>query len=444
MRCLTIIFGAVLVLFSLHQAQAKIIHVPDDSSTIQGGINGAVNGDTVLVAEGHYYERISFYGKRILVTSEFMNDSDAVHIHNTIIDANTDSLGVADTGSVVCFASEENSGSVLQGFTIQNGIGTLDESGYRRGGGIYCGHSSPTITSCTITDNEAEGGGGTLCLQSSPNIESCTIIGNTAFYWPGGNHIIADNKDNLGPSGVGSGGGILCLDSSHPAINNCTIRENTAFVPLAGGFGGGISCLESSPVITYCAICRNGAISWGGGIICVSSFLSILNSTITQNEAIDGGGILCNDCLLWINNSILWNDTPDEIYEYPDMPSNVIVTFSDVEGWLGALNCCPMFCNSNNDNYYLSENSCCVGAGEGGVDIGAFGVGCSYLLGDANGDGVINSADVVYLINYLFKGGPAPDPLDAGDVNCDGEINSADVVYLIDYLFKGGPPPCEP
>lgn len=63
------------------------------------------------------------------------------------------------------------------------------------------------------------------------------------------------------------------------------------------------------------------------------------------------------------------------------------------------------------------------------------------IRGDANGDGVINSADVVYLINYLFKDGPPPDPLEAGDVNCDEIINSADVVYLINYLFKGGPPP---
>ena len=63
------------------------------------------------------------------------------------------------------------------------------------------------------------------------------------------------------------------------------------------------------------------------------------------------------------------------------------------------------------------------------------------LCGDANRDGVINSADVVYLINYLFKNGPAPDPLSIGDVNGDEIINSADVVYLINYLFKSGPPP---
>jgi len=64
-----------------------------------------------------------------------------------------------------------------------------------------------------------------------------------------------------------------------------------------------------------------------------------------------------------------------------------------------------------------------------------------YIPGDANGDGVSNSADVTYLINYLFINGPAPDPLRAGDVNCDGNVNSADVVYLTNYLFVGGPAP---
>ncbi|KPJ65376.1 hypothetical protein AMJ44_10375 [candidate division WOR-1 bacterium DG_54_3] len=63
------------------------------------------------------------------------------------------------------------------------------------------------------------------------------------------------------------------------------------------------------------------------------------------------------------------------------------------------------------------------------------------MLVDATADGIINSADAVYLINYLFKNGPEPDPMEAGDANCDGIINSADVVYLTNYLFKGGPPP---
>jgi hypothetical protein len=64
-----------------------------------------------------------------------------------------------------------------------------------------------------------------------------------------------------------------------------------------------------------------------------------------------------------------------------------------------------------------------------------------YLPGDPNHDGIINSADIVYLINYLFKGGPQPDPIESGDTNGDEVINSSDVVYLINYLFKGGPEP---
>jgi len=68
----------------------------------------------------------------------------------------------------------------------------------------------------------------------------------------------------------------------------------------------------------------------------------------------------------------------------------------------------------------------------------------AYDPGDVNRDGMVNSSDIVYLIDYLFKGGPDPDPLESGDVNCDEAVNSADIVSLIDYLFKNGPAPCSP
>lgn len=69
--------------------------------------------------------------------------------------------------------------------------------------------------------------------------------------------------------------------------------------------------------------------------------------------------------------------------------------------------------------------------------------------GDVNfpgGDGVINSADVVFLLNYLYKNGVAPDPYLEGDVTCDDTINSADIVFLLNYLFRKGPIPrcCAP
>jgi hypothetical protein len=61
--------------------------------------------------------------------------------------------------------------------------------------------------------------------------------------------------------------------------------------------------------------------------------------------------------------------------------------------------------------------------------------------GDANGDGAIDAGDVVYLIDYLYRDGPAPNPPELGDANCDGAIDPGDVVYLINYLFREGPPP---
>ncbi len=61
--------------------------------------------------------------------------------------------------------------------------------------------------------------------------------------------------------------------------------------------------------------------------------------------------------------------------------------------------------------------------------------------GDASGDGVVDVADVIYLINYLFRNGDPPDPLASGDENGDCEVNIGDVIYLINYLFREGPPP---
>ncbi|MCK5126538.1 MAG: dockerin type I repeat-containing protein [candidate division Zixibacteria bacterium] len=65
----------------------------------------------------------------------------------------------------------------------------------------------------------------------------------------------------------------------------------------------------------------------------------------------------------------------------------------------------------------------------------------NIVCGDANGDGEVNIGDTVYLINYVFNGGPAPDPIEAGDANNDDEVNIGDGVFIINYAFKGGPEP---
>ncbi|MFH2055022.1 MAG: dockerin type I domain-containing protein [bacterium] len=65
-----------------------------------------------------------------------------------------------------------------------------------------------------------------------------------------------------------------------------------------------------------------------------------------------------------------------------------------------------------------------------------------FICGDANADQIVNITDAVYLVQYIFSSGPAPQPLSSGDVNCDGVPNITDAVYLIGFIFNSGPVPC--
>lgn len=65
----------------------------------------------------------------------------------------------------------------------------------------------------------------------------------------------------------------------------------------------------------------------------------------------------------------------------------------------------------------------------------------TYTCGDANGNGAVNILDVTAILAFLYKGGPAPQPLEAADANGNGAVNILDGTYLIGYLFKNGPEP---
>jgi hypothetical protein len=102
---------------------------------------------------------------------------------------------------------------------------------------------------------------------------------------------------------------------------------------------------------------------------------------------------------------------------------------------------------SESDNYKIPVNSGGQPSAIGLSESANWGVETGYVLaarvtrGDVNVDGIINVGDIVYLVSYLYKGGPQPCPVEAGDVNLDAIVNVGDVVYLVSYLYKGGPPP---
>ncbi|MBD3380996.1 MAG: hypothetical protein GF404_02240 [candidate division Zixibacteria bacterium] len=63
--------------------------------------------------------------------------------------------------------------------------------------------------------------------------------------------------------------------------------------------------------------------------------------------------------------------------------------------------------------------------------------------GDANADGINDASDVSFVMNYMFNGGPAPDPPESADVNCDTKVNMLDLVFLVDFVFRDGHDPCD-
>ena len=193
-------------------------------SSIQDAINDAEYGEYILVHDGTYVENLNFLGKTITVRSE---NGAAL----TIIDGNA-------AGSVVSFNHGEGQDSVLDGFTLQDGLAP-------RGGGIACYSSSPSVINCLIKGNVAQAGGGIHCNYSKPFINNCAIVDN-----------FISTIDNALPA---SGGGINCIRSS-PTIANSVIKGNLA----PGNSGGGIYCFESSPYVTECSIMDNFSLIGGG------------------------------------------------------------------------------------------------------------------------------------------------------------------------------------
>ncbi|MDQ4131803.1 MAG: hypothetical protein M3179_01040 [Actinomycetota bacterium] len=129
--------GAALAVVAGPAMASQDILVPGRAPTIQAAIDAAADGDSVVVDPGTYYENIDYRGKRIEVRSSGGRDV-------TVIDG-------GGAGPAVTFASGEDLGSVLRGFTVRHG--TPGEESNFAGGGVSISGSSPTIVGNLIRDN---------------------------------------------------------------------------------------------------------------------------------------------------------------------------------------------------------------------------------------------------------------------------------------------------
>lgn len=265
---------------------AATIYVPRDEPTIQAGIDRAKNGDIVLVADGTYKGEgnvnIDFRGKEITVKSVSGPDSTTINC-----------LWTPETRGFI-FQNQETNNTLLEGFTILNGIHDL-------GGGIHIYDASPTIKNCVISRNKAtaKGGGGIYLFNSDAIILDCIISNNTARSNGAGifieGEMIRDGtvlrETRAEPSIRNSeiignrGSGVFTFHSINPNIQNCNISQNT---------GRGIEynfMARTNIPITDCTISQNT----GGGVkVSEYSVMKITNSIIKHNTATEGAGIYCS------------------------------------------------------------------------------------------------------------------------------------------------------
>ena len=316
-----------------------------------------------------------------------------VELMNTTINGNATTHPDAGGGGI-CVQSSElriKNCSIQSNDTLQNGGGIdvydstidiwktiiLNNQAGAAGGGIYFGASSGVrsiqIEQSVIQQNTAGTTGGGICfstaLSFTPQLAFCSFVVNTAQGNGGGmdiygaEPIIAFSLFYGNESG-GMGGGAY-LSAASPGLICCTFDSNN------GVTGAGLYLNASEPVLLNGLLTDNHATGSGGGIYAYKSNYNAGNLTIADNIADDGGGgIALNMTTMTLINSILWNNSIDEINQ---TSSTLTVQYSDIKGGFsgtGNINADPLFVTGINGDYFLSQtasgdvaDSPCVDAG---------------------------------------------------------------------------------
>lgn len=164
----------------------------------------------------------------------------------------------------------------------------------------------------------------------------------------------------------------------------------------------------------------------------------------------DGYGDVCDNCPAVINpdQADADGDGDGDVCDNCPSVANADQLDNDSDGLGNACDNCDDIANPGQEDGDADGvgdvcDNCPDVANPTQADSDGNGVGdaCDYICGDVNDDGNVNVGDAVYLINWIFRGGPAPASLNAADANNDGANNVGDAVYLVNYIFRSGPPP---
>ena len=284
-------------------------------NSIQSAIDLSVDGDTILVAAGTYYENINFNGKNISVIGEDRE--------TTIIDG-------GQNGSVIT-VENVNEGLEIANLTLQNGLSN-------DGGGMFINQSNITLNNMNLTHNQATSlGGGIEAISSMIEISHSNISHNIASIG-GGIHGDYNNitvnytliSNNIANSGTG--GGAAAFWEGNQTFNNCTIVSN------------------KTPNGEKCAFKSERDV--------ITIYNSIIDDHDCQDHIVFGGG----------------NFNPDgseSTIEFNVLYSNIqggieSITYDNgTLNWLdGNINTSSNFTNIDTEDYTLQPTSPCIDTGD--------------------------------------------------------------------------------
>lgn len=195
-------------------SEPRVIQVPGESSTIQGAIDMAPDGSTVMIAPGVYRERILLDGR-------------SVHLLGV---GGATATQVVGDGSTRPIAWIRDGSSRIEGITFEGGRGDTG-----RGASVQRG--STVFVGCGFVRNA----GGVEATDARVDFEACHFTGNRSSF---------------------AGGGLVAR-RSEVRLDRCRVEANVATT-----FGGGLGLMEGEVRMQDTVMANNRVASgaWGGGL----------------------------------------------------------------------------------------------------------------------------------------------------------------------------------
>jgi predicted outer membrane repeat protein len=328
--------------------QSSVLHVPAEFETLTMAADASNDGDTILIASGIYEGGMKISDRSVTIMSESGAD------FTTIIDGSAN----------------------LSQYCRVEGL-TFDD--YRLGIVDFVEVHDCVFRNCVYTpyyfwpwDIQ---GGGAISLRGQPRISNCLFENNEVV-----TGVIWEDHGTTPLYSYAGGGAIVGIGGASPTIDSCQFIGNTAH------WGGAFCGYGSSAVFRHCLFLNNTAHRYGGAIS--GQIATLENCTFVGNSSpessfmdVDGGETIISNCIITGHtDSWLLAGTTNWILRYCDVYNNQMGDWiNELEGQLGIdgnISANPLFCDPTNGDFTVAGNSPCVGAGEGGTEIGAYGVGC--------------------------------------------------------------------